>query len=473
MDTTWMLILIGAELVGLALSIHALMSVRTPQGTIAWIVALIAMPILAVPVYWVFGRTKFNGYVFARQAEDEQLGELEQAALARTRQHVVSMEDLRGGIRAVERLARLPFTGGNEVALLIDGDETFEDIVAGRERAERLILFQFYIVRGDELGTRLADALLRKAAEGVRVHFLYDELGSIGLPRAFVRRLEEGGVAVRPFHSTRGTGNRFQLNFRNHRKIVVVDERVGWVGGHNVGDEYLGKDPKIGAWRDTHMRIEGPAVMGLQVSFFEDWNWATGEQLDLDWEPRAAPGGDAQVLVVPTGPTGESEAASLLFQHAIHSAQERVWIATPYFVPDEGVQAALKIARLRGVDVRVLIPDKPDSRLVYMSAFAFVGEMLASGIEVHRYEPGFLHQKVMLIDDSASAVGTANLDNRSFRLNFEVTAIVLDEAFAADVERMLRDDLARSTPMTREQLDAKPFWFRAAARAAYLSAPIQ
>jgi cardiolipin synthase len=426
-----------------------------------------------VPAYWVLGRSKFRGYVVARQSGDLKLHELERDALERVRPHQVTNADDRGAILAAERLAKMPVVGRNQVELLVDGEDTFASILAGLDEARELILFQFYIFRDDGLGRELGARLIQKAKEGVRVYFLYDEIGSQSLSSSYVDELRAGGVRVTPFHSTRGTGNRFQLNFRNHRKIVVVDGRTGWVGGHNVGDEYLGKDPKFGEWRDTHVRITGPAVLGLQISFFEDWHWATDERLELSWEPHPAPEGDQAVLILPTGPADQTEAASLMFQHAIHSARHRIWIASPYFVPDEGVVGALKIAALRGVDVRVLIPDKPDQVLVYFSAYAFVGDMLANGIEVHRYLPGFLHQKVFLVDDSAAGVGTANLDNRSFRLNFEVTAVVDDEAFAKEVEGMLKADFARARPMTREEVETKSFWFRAAARASYLTAPIQ
>jgi cardiolipin synthase len=278
---------------------------------------------------------------------------------------------------------------------------------------------------------------------------------------------------VSRFHSTRGSGNRLQLNFRNHRKIVVVDGREGWVGGHNVGDEYLGRDSSTGPWRDTHLRILGPAVMGLQLSFLEDWHWATDETPDLTWTTEVVPGGHAVVLVLPSGPADRFETASLMFQLAIHGAKERIWIASPYFVPDEGVTAALLLAELRGVDVRILIPERPDHLLVYLSAFAFVGKMLDAGIQIYRYQSGFMHQKVFLVDDRVAAVGTANLDNRSFRLNFEITALVAEPAFVTEVEQMLLADFSRSRRMTRADLANKPFWFPLASRAAYLMAPLQ
>jgi len=278
---------------------------------------------------------------------------------------------------------------------------------------------------------------------------------------------------MQSFQTTRGSGNRFQLNFRNHRKIVVTDGYIGWVGGHNVGDAYVGKTTRFKGWRDTHMRITGPAVLGLQFAFMEDWNWATDERLSLRWDFAAAESSNTPVLILPSGPADMVCTASLMFQHAIHSAQKRIWIASPYFVPDDGIINALQLAEMRGVDVRVLIPDEPDHLLVYMSAFAFFGKMLESGIEIYRYTAGFMHQKVFLVDDTAAAVGTANLDNRSFRLNFEITGFVLDQDFASQVKVMLEDDFAHARKMTLPEIEEKPLWFKAVARAAYLTAPLQ
>ena len=275
-----------------------------------------------------------------------------------------------------------------------------------------------------------------------------------------------------PFGSTRGSGNRFQLNFRNHRKIVVVDGVEGWIGGHNVGDEYLGRDPEIGPWRDTHLRVAGPAALGLQVSFLEDWSWATGQSLfpRLAWQPELR--GESAVLVVPSGPADRLETASLLYQQAIQAARQRVWIASPYFVPDDGVLSSLHLAALRGVDVRLLVPDRSDNRIVDAAAWGFFGPLLGSGIAIHRYQGGFLHSKHLVIDDRLTGVGTANLDNRSLRLNFEVAAVVADEALAAEAAAMFERDLARSRPMTIEEVRARSYSRRLFTRAALLFSPI-
>lgn len=463
-----------AHALGFLSSLDALMGTRTPQGAVAWIISLNTFPWLAVPAYWIFGRTKFQGYVTVRQELDGRFVEHVDRLRERLAPHVHDYSaHTGGGVLAGSALAQLPYLDGNHVELLVDGEATFASLFAGIDAAQDYVLVQFYIVRDDGLGRALAARLAERAREGLRVWFLYDEVGSHDLPDSYVAGLRDAGVQARAFHSTRGSGNRFQLNFRNHRKIVVVDGRVGWVGGHNVGDEYLGKCSWAASWRDTHVRIEGPAALELQLSFVEDWRWAADEMLELPWEPRPADDGDATVLVLPSGPADRLETASLMYQEAIHSARERVWIASPYFIPDEGVLAALHLARLRGVDVRVVIPDVADSKLVYFATHAFVGQLLKSGVQVLRYQPGFLHQKVFLVDDSLAGVGTANFDNRSFRLNFEITALVLEREFVAEVARMLEHDFERSRVMTLDELAGKRWWFRALARAAYLVAPIQ
>ncbi len=466
------ILLFVAHFLGVLSSLDALMSTRTSQGTVAWIVSLSTFPYVAVPAYWVFGKSRFNGYVIGRRDDDSRLYHELSQKMALVAGHAVSLPEGQPSLRVIETLAKMPLLGGNTVELLIDGEQTFDSIFAGIEAAERYLLVQFYIVRDDALGRELQRRLIERARAGVAVHFLYDEIGSYRLPSRYVAELREAGVSVRPFHSTQGTGNRFQLNFRNHRKIVVADGVKGWVGGLNVGDEYMGRSARFGHWRDTHLALEGPAVFGLQLSFIEDWHWASGEILDFEWQAAEAADAGVPVLVLPTGPADRFETASLMVQQAIASASERIWISSPYFVPDEGVQSALKLAALRGVDVRVLIPERPDNLLTYFAAYAFITPLLEAGVRVFRHDRGFLHGKVMLVDASASAVGTVNLDNRSFRLNFEITAWVMDRAFAGRMEAMFADDFRHAREMTPDDVQARPWWFRLASRAAYLTAPV-
>ena len=461
------------EILGILSAMHAVMNVRTPQGSIAWAVSLVTIPVVTVPAYWVFGRNKFQGYVLKRRADADRLDELTQQASSEMERLEALTEWGNTAILGTERLARLPFTGCNDVELLIDGKATFDSIFAGIDAAQDYLLVQFYIVKADDIGTQLKQHLIASAERGVRVYFLYDEIGSLGLPGSYLNELQQANVNVLPFHSRKGSGNRFQLNFRNHRKTVVADGHTAWIGGHNVGDEYLGRDETFGNWRDTHMRLSGPAVLGAQAAFVEDWHWATDESLDdLNWDPIAVTGATAQALVIASGPADDVETASLMYTQAINAATRRIWIASPYFVPDDAIVQSLQLAALRGVDVRILIPEVSDNRLVKLAAYSYFDEVSSTGVKFYRYQNGFLHEKAMLIDDTIGTVGTANFDNRSFRLNFEITVVVVESEFANDIEQMFEADFADSRLMGPGEYESKPYLFKVAVRLARLAAPV-
>ncbi|MGI9244510.1 MAG: cardiolipin synthase, partial [Verrucomicrobiales bacterium] len=332
----------------------------------------------------------------------------------------------------------------------------------------------FYIIRDDSVGQALKAALIERAEAGVRCHLLYDEIGS-RLPKAYLKSLRDAGVEVRPFNTTQGSTNRFQLNFRNHRKIVIVDGNEAWVGGLNIGEEYKGLDPKFGYWRDTHLRVAGPVVQCVQIAFAEDWHWAAKKLIgNLNWDPKPAPGGASKgMLCLPSGPVDPLETCTLFFLHAINTAKQRLWIASPYFVPDEQFISALQLAALRGVDVRIIIPDEADSALVQLSAWSYIEELEKVDIKVYRYTKGFLHHKVMVVDEEYCTVGTANFDNRSFRLNFEITMGVADVEFTAQVAAMLEEDMSNSRRAYKKELDERSFLYRLGVRAARLTAPVQ
>jgi len=459
---------------GFISSIHAVMSTRTSQGAIAWVVSLNTFPYVAVPAYWVLGRSRFHGYDVARRSLDAPQEQIEQHALEMLAPFGLSEFGHYTTVRAVEALGRMPALSGNRVDLLVDGDATFSSILDGIDHAADYILFQFFIIKDDGLGRRVKDHLIARSKAGIRVYFIYDEVGCHELPDRYLEDLREVGIEVTEFDTRKGKGNRFQINFRNHRKIVVVDGRLAWIGGLNVGDEYLGKDPKFGHWRDTHVRIEGPAVLEAQVSFAADWRWAKDEVPKLRWQAQAAPdGSDTGVLIIPSGPADELETANLMFVQAINSARKRIWIASPYFVPDRSVIIALQLAGLRGLDVRILIPDNPDHLLVYLAAYSYFDEAGRTGVRFYRYTKGFLHEKAMLIDDGVATIGTANFDNRSFRLNFEITVAVSDPAFIGQVEKMFVDDFSDARLMEEGEYDQKPWWFRFGVRLARLTSPIQ
>ena len=501
--------LVAVYLAGFASAIDAVMHARTPQGATAWVFALATLPALAIPLYFVFGRGHFEDYKSALAAYDAEIddglrearhaGELTPflvhpegvtaAAVAAGEAFEVGQTDNDGDgppelfeadapreageMLAFGRMATVPFTRGNSARLLIDGDATFDALIAGIDAAERYVLAQFYIIHDDEIGRRFQRALLDAAARGLKVWLLYDTVGSLKLPRRYLRELRDGGVSVCAFTGPRNWLRKLRLNFRNHRKIVVADGTRAWAGGLNVGDEYLGRDPDIGPWRDTHLEVEGPVVQGLQLSVARDWYYGTRERLDahLEWTPTPSPQ-DRTGLVLASGPADELETCGLLYAHAIESAERRVWIATPYFVPDGRVLGALQLAALRGVDVRILMPRESDSVFFKYVPYAYLDDVTRAGVRVFLHEPGFMHQKVALVDDDFGAVGTANFDNRSFRLNFEATLVFKDEGFCGEVEAMLLDDFGRATEISDQTLDDESFAFRFAANATRLLAPV-
>jgi cardiolipin synthase len=458
---------------GIAAALHAVFNARSSQGATAWAIALISAPVAILPFYLVLGRNRFRGYVDARRDSDS-----EHQWVAKKARNVCdafrsSLPDYGGRLSSLERLAHLPFTYGNRVELYDDGGKAFESMFAAIRDAQDYVLLQFFIVRHDTLGDSLKTLLIEKAQAGVRVLFLVDELGSRGLSQRFLDDCRAAGVRIEKFRSSKGWINRFQINFRNHRKIVVADGDIAYIGGLNVGDEYVGPSERFAHWRDTHLKVEGPSADALQLIFAEDWHWATGETLEeLEWETKAADDGDADVLILPSGPADELETCNLMFVHAIHSAQKRCWIGSPYFVPNAEVVSALQVAGLRGVDVRILLPSNPDHFMVYLASFYFMKLTGGGGVRYYRYREGFMHQKAFLVDDFGVGIGTANLDNRSFRLNFEVTLLSVNFDLARQVEAMFLRDFENADEVRHDEIDDRSLLFKAGAAGARLLSPI-
>lgn len=458
---------------GILSTVDVIMSRRSSHAAIAWSISLCTFPFLALPLYWIFGRTHFHGYVDALRSRGSGVVDLIQETLEQLPDSIPDASELVPDQAVLEKLAAMPYTNLNQVELLINGEATFEAIFKEMRCATSYILIQFYIFRDDDLGRALLDEIAQARARGVSVLLLYDEIGSTGLKKAWLRDLKATGALVSGFRTTSGPKNRFQLNFRNHRKIVVVDGRTAFVGGHNVGDEYLGKAKKFGAWRDTHCRIQGPAVLAVQLSFVIDWNWAQKKIPEaLDWTPRLATQGNERILVVPSGPADKIQTWKMVLLQAIRQADERLWLVSPYFVPDQDILSALELADLRGVDVRILLPNKPDHLMVWMASFAYLDALKDTNIHFYRYLPGFLHQKIVLVDEELAIVGTANVDCRSFSLNFEISITGISPGFIRRVADMLEEDFRHSRKTGAEEMDAKPFFFRFCAKTCRLMAPI-
>jgi len=468
---------IALQVAAIIAALEALLYSRTSQGAIAWSLFLVMFPLLGLPAYLIFGGRKFTGYLDARRSGNQPLQRLVQEARETLPQSILAkFSDDEYDHKVLTRLARMPFFAGNRCQLLIDGEKTFKAIFDKIEQANEYVLVQFYIVKDDELGRTLQELLIKKAQAGVRIYFLYDAIGSHALPAAYIFRLQSAGVKTAVFSgSSHGKGHFFRINFRNHRKIVVVDGTTAYVGGHNVGDEYVGKSPspRLRPWRDTHVEVCGPAVLGIQLAFLEDWYWATQEIAQVSSKPcDAHVDSNQRVLVLPSGPADEFDTCGLLFAELIHSARQRIWIVSPYFVPDETIISALQLAALRGVDVRIMLPERADSYIIYLAMFTYLYETLPFDIHVYSYQAGFLHQKVVLVDDELAGIGTANFDNRSFRLNFEITLLFADKVCVHDVEVMLENDFSQCRRMEMKDIEQRPIWFRLLTRIARLFSPV-
>ncbi|GGB14653.1 cardiolipin synthase [Allosediminivita pacifica] len=446
---------------------RALGTVRTPQGAAAWVIFLLSAPWFAVPAYAVFGGHRIRSYTRSRQRSRALTSEQKKSA-----RYCPPDSGAAARLAVFERIVNLPVVGGNSGELLIDGEASFAAMFEAIDGARHTVCVQFYTIVDDATGQAFAERLIAAARRGVAVRLLFDGVGSYGLSRAYRGRLSEAGIQVVEPRGARGPTSRLNINFRNHRKTLVVDGVTGFVGGHNVSDTYVGRNPRYGHWRDTHLRLQGPIVAQLQLIFTEDWHWGTGELLtqELNWDPGTHED-DMTAVLLPTGPADAMETGTQTFFATITAARKRLWIASPYFVPDASIQSALSNAALKGVDVRVILTGTVDHYLPWLAAHAFFDEIRSDGVQIYHYKAGFMHQKIVLCDEDVALVGTANCDVRSFRLNFETMAAFADTRFAGAVARMLEDDLAVSERY-ETPLEEEPLWIRTGAKLARLLAPV-
>ncbi len=444
---------------------------RNPKSTIAWIVALIFTPFVGIPLYYIFGKNRIKGLMRRRAHFDQHAISPHTHSLDDLVRQPAIRENLAGLMRGLtqeelpvpENLAEMACAFGrfgdlhdpsrNSVKLLVDGEDTFKEIFSAISAAQHYILVQYYILRSDRLGLELQKLLIAKARSGVAVHVIYDDIGSFWLPKAYIRDLKAAGIAVASFLPIHSWKRGLQLNFRNHRKLVVVDGEIALTGGLNFGEEYVSGLPLFdkadtSRWRDTHVKIKGPAVTRLEDVFFDDWHFATGESLEDALRARHVPQFSEHpgevVQVIPSGPTDEALVGVLLYMMTIQKARRRLWIATPYFVPDTPLTRALELCTLRGVDVRILLPRRSDNKLVHWVGVTYAAKLRKAGVRVLFYEPGFMHQKVVLVDDDMCLIGTTNFDNRALYLNFETTLVIHGRDFARKVDSMLTLDMAES-----------------------------
>lgn len=470
MDFLLSLLVIGIHACGLAAALHAILGGRTAEGTVAWTILLILLPYLSLPFYLFLGHRQFHGYLNARRAGEFEINHLSRRVFESLSEFAVDSFFW----EPLNQLTCQEATRNNSARLLINGPNTFSTMFQAIEEAHSYVLVQFYLIRADTLGTRLARLLKSASSRGVEIYLLYDAMGSKGLNSDYVENLKRSGIHCMAFNS--GQHNRLQINFRNHRKLVVIDGKKGFLGGHNVGDEYMGSNDTDTNWHDAHVELEGPCVMHLQLSFLADWYWITRRIPNLNWisNPSTTFNPESiavRCLPIATGPSDSYETCSLTFLHLINQAKDRLWIVSPYFVPDQSTVMALQLAVLRGVDVRILVPKKSDNPIVTLAAWTFIQDLIPAGVRFFLFYQGMLHKKVILSDFLYCAIGTANFDNRSFRINFEITAIFESSSFAEKVSSMLLQDLESSEEILASHLKkTNGFWL--IARIARLLSPV-
>ncbi len=454
------------EVIGLLLAADAVMRSRSSQGAIAWFFSLVAMPVIAIPFYLFFGRTRFHGYAEALRDKESLLEDQTAAWRATMKQEEIALPPDHAGLEeVVKKLSGLGFTGGNEIKLLVNGAATYDAMFEAIEGAVSYVFVQFYIVKDGVVSQRLKELLIRKASQGIRVFFLFDEIGCFKLPLSYLDELKAASIQVSGFKTTQGRQNRFQINFRNHRKLLIVDGKTGFIGGHNLADEYLD-------FRDTHLRICGPAVQQIQLAFLKDWFWATREIPEFSSTVRRYGEQNYSAAILKTGPADNFFDCSVLFSTIAHNAKHRLWITSPYFVPDDIMVRALQSAAVRGLDVRILIPGKADHCFVELASLTYYDDMKKFGVKIYRYQEKFLHQKVLIVDDWLAGIGTVNLDNRSLYLNFEATALIADTRFAEEVSRVLETDFEHSILVEPDYFAKLGLPKKVAARIARLASPL-
>lgn len=442
MTTLWTIlsILVNYVLVAVA-TIHILRHPREPRAMWAWILWIAIVPVIGLITFVAIGTPRIERTRRRRHRRRQQLV----ISLSRRASNIAALSaaqlldkldaSTRHLMRLATRVSSYPPTHSNAVTIFDDEQSSFEELKRLIREARSHVHMEYYIFRPDEAGMEMCEVLKAKAREGVEVRLLLDYIGSWSARRSsFTRPLREAGVEVAfflPVVPWQGPG---RINLRNHRKILVVDGEIAFTGSHNIANEYLGRHPTLGLWQDTNLTIRGPAVRQLQEVFIEDWLDSTGRELTSDkYFPPAMPVGQHIAQVIPSGPdTGVNAILDVMFS-AITAAQRSIRVMTPYFVPDAAVLQALQSAAQSGVQVELVVPSQNDMRLVLWAGRSYYAELVRAGVEVYEYDAGMLHNKVMIVDDFWSMVGSANMDHRSFRLNFELSIVLYDSGLAQEL----------------------------------------
>ncbi|MBG9942086.1 cardiolipin synthase [Brevibacillus formosus] len=454
---------------------------RNIAATWAWLMVLLFLPGIGFIIYLIFGhklskkklyRLKEGEFSHFRAAVDRQKQLLAHGEL---QVNDPEMERHRDMIFMNVVSDGAYYTQDNTIQVFKEGHSLFKLMFKQMEEAREHIHLLYYILNDDDLGKQLIQLLTKKAQEGVEVRLLYDAVGSSGVSSSFLRPLVDAGGEVASFFPAKIPFLNFRVNFRNHRKLTIIDGKIGYIGGFNIGDEYLGKDKKLGYWRDTHLLIEGRAVYMLQARFFLDWNLSAPKRMNesLAYFPELHEAeGTIGVQIVSSGPNSEKEQIKHAFLKMIYKARKKIYLQTPYFVPDESMLTALKMAAMSGVDVRVMVPGRPDHLLVFWATHSYLGDLLKSGVRCFLYEKGFMHAKAIVVDTQLSSVGTANVDIRSFKLNFETNAFLYDSQMAKELEELFVSDLADCREMTLGEYVNRPLRLRLLESLARLLSPL-
>lgn len=449
---------------------------RNPVKSLAWVTILLLLPVVGLVLYLFFGRNIKNKRMISRRNR-RRLRRREKHSKADPHDCGLSPENVQQ-VNLGRSLTGAQFYADNNVNFFFDGASKFEALCSDLIAARHSINLQYYIFSDDEIGCKIAGILCQKAREGVTVRVIYDHVGSLRSSNKFFRQLHKAGVDAKPFFKVTFPGLGTRINWRNHRKIVVIDEKVAYIGGMNIADRYARSHTGERPWRDTHARISGPAVAALQYSFAVDWSFTGGEIIDEPAEPQAVftePAGalrgvGAQVLTA--GPTSQWANVSMAFHKAISTARRRVYIQTPYFLPTEGLLKALQSAALAHVDVRIMMPAKSDSAMLTFASSSYVAECLKAGIKIYLYHPGMLHAKMILVDDEFVSIGSTNFDFRSFDYNFEANIFLFSQQANAAASAQFLADGALSTRVHPAEWRRRPFFHKAAASVLRLLSPI-
>ncbi|WP_102271811.1 cardiolipin synthase [Cytobacillus massiliigabonensis] len=422
---------------------------RHPAQTLTWLVVLGSFPLFGFIFYLLFGRNYKKEKMFRRKyILDKQAflrfeGENDPINEEKIKQMADHQRKL---FHLAQNLGHSPISFATQTKVLTNGDETFREILESLKSATHHIHLEYYIVRHDHIGQEIKEILIQKVKEGVKVRFLFDAVGSLQLSKKYISELRQAGVEIIPFGPVRLPFLNSKINFRNHRKIIVIDGTVGFVGGLNIGDEYLGRVESFGFWRDTHMMLKGEAVRSLQLIFLQDWYYMTNQNiLSADYlSPVLEENIHGGVQLIAGGPDNEWSVIKNIFFSMITSAEKSVWIASPYFIPDEDIFSALKVAALSGVDVRLLMPQRPDKKIVFYASRSYFPELLEAGVKIYEYKKGFMHSKIVIVDEELASIGTSNMDMRSFHLNFEVNAFLYRTRSTQKLVKEYMNDLKHS-----------------------------